>query len=71
MRIAKVEPKDICITIELSSEQLGFIIDVIDHSEIKINRAEEPEMIKKQDYFVNEFYGELNKLNESLKRGPF
>lgn len=69
MRVIDIRPKGIYIMVEFSSEQLQHISDFLEHSKCEFNSEREPEMIKANEYVVDEFYPSLNNILRELTNG--
>lgn len=66
MRIVKIEPKDIHVTIELSMRHVKMILDFLAHSTADFDSVKEPDMPLAADY-VKDFYRNLNDAYENFK----
>ena len=64
MKIAKIERKDVWVTVEFSAEQLSLLKQVCDHVQIEFDSEKEPEMIPAVEYFNEHFYAFLKYFEE-------
>lgn len=65
MKIIKVEPKDVHVTIEFSLNEICMILNALDHA--KIDVTDKSDDVKKAAKFLtDEFFETLNKLHESI-----
>lgn len=69
MRIVKVWPKDIHVTIELSLTDIGKLIDYLDHCEMRFDGESEPEMKLASAFVEQTFYPTLKDVHEDMKHG--
>lgn len=69
MKIVSVEARDVYVTMDMSLQEINYLMDFLDKSVVEYNGDEEPEM-KKADSFIKErFFPMLNQLTEELKHG--
>jgi hypothetical protein len=68
MKILNIEPKDIHVTFDMSANEIGMILDAMEHSEIKFNSDEKPELEKAATFFRDVFFKNLDAISEEIKR---
>ena len=70
MKIIKIEPKDIYVTLEMSLKDIEKIIKALDHTEIKYDHKsllkEDVQVGEAANYLINEFYPTLKEVVEDL-----
>ena len=69
MRIVKVAPKDIHVTIEMSLEEVGHVLFFLERTAVKFNSKKEEEQ-KAIDFVTGEFFKTLSSVEEDFKDGP-
>jgi len=69
MLILGVSPKQICVTTELSIEELSNILDLFDRSVIDYNEKEEPDFHKKVVWLKEVFIPTMDRIVEQYKDG--
>lgn len=68
MKIEKIEPKDIHVYIDFPLKEIGMLLDFLGHCEMKADFEEEPHMIEADEFVQKEFFPELVRMMEDLKR---
>lgn len=62
MRVLNVEPQDIHVILDLSLTEVKKILDALEHSEIKFDGSENPEIAEAADFLRNIFFKNLDAL---------
>lgn len=68
MNIVKVVPKDIYVTLELPLKEVDMLLSYMDRCEMRANLVEEPQLVEVSKFVEEEFFPELEKMVEDLKR---
>ena len=68
MKIEKIEPKDIHVYIDFPLREIDMLLNFLDHCEMKADFKEEPEMADAAEFVHKEFFPELTRMTEDLKR---
>ena len=70
MKIIKIEPKDVWISIDLSLKELEKIIKALDHAEINYDHKsilkEDIQVGEAANYLINEFYPTIKEVVDDL-----
>lgn len=66
MKIIKIEPKDIYVTLEISLKNIEKIIKALDHTEINYDHKKDIQVGEAANYLINEFYPTLKEVVEDL-----
>ena len=69
MKIVKIEPKDIYVTIEMSLSDIERVITALDHAEINFDHAKDIKASEASNYLCNTFYPNLKEVVEDLANG--
>ena len=67
MEILKVYPKNVYTTLELSAEELEFILEYLDNCVAHLNLKEEFQR-KCNDFITGEFFTKLQALSNDIKQ---
>jgi len=59
MRVLNIEPKDIHITLDMGVQEVKLVLDALEHSEIKFNSDEHPDLPKAAE-FLKVFFNTLD-----------
>lgn len=68
MEIRKVAPKEIYVTIELPLTEIDMVLEFLSHAEMRGNFQENPELGKAASFVREDFFPQLERLTEDLKR---
>jgi hypothetical protein len=70
MKIIKIEPKDIFVTLEIGLHDIEKLLKALDHTEInydhKSDSKEDIQIGEAANYLINEFYPILKEVVEDL-----
>jgi len=69
MRVLSVEPKEICVTVELKLTEVRHILNFFDKSNVEYNSKEEPSMVEATEYVKNKFFKTLDSIYEEFNKG--
>ena len=73
MKVIKIEPKDIWVSIDFSLKELEKIVKALDHAEInydhKSSSKEDAQIKEAAQYLVDEFYPAIKEVVEDLVDG--
>jgi hypothetical protein len=69
MLILGVSPKQICVTTELSIEEISDLLDLFDRSVINYSEKEEPDFHKKVEWLKKVFIPTMDRIVEQYKDG--
>ena len=67
MKILKVVPKDIYVTLEMTITEVDQLLEVISRSKVECNSEEDPEFFKALEFVSKEFVAELDRLIIDVK----
>jgi hypothetical protein len=67
MMIMDVAPKDIHVTIDLTATEIRYLTLAMEHSAVKYDGKEEPEMIQAA-HCLDEFYRMLSDVKDGLPK---
>lgn len=67
MEVINVYPKEMHIKLELSESELNHILDFLNNSEAKLDLSD-LEQRKAHDFVTKDFFPQLDRLSEDLKR---
>ena len=67
MKIVKIEPKDVWITIDLSLSELKKILSALDHAEIKYDHKKDIKISEAATYLINDFYPAIKEVVDDLE----
>ena len=68
MRVLSVEPKDICVTAEMSMKQVRFLLDFLDRCTIEYSSNKEPLLNDAVAYVKDDFFKTLERLYEQFNK---
>ncbi len=69
MKVLGIEPRDVYVLMEMSSEQITHLLDFLDRCTVDYDSEKEPKLKQAVSYVTNEFFSVLNQLSEDLKQG--
>ena len=67
MKIVKIEPKDIWVTIDLSLSELKKILSALDHAEINYDHKKDIKINEAATYLIKEFYPTIKEVVDDLE----
>ena len=68
MKILNVEPKDIHVTFDMSINEIELVLDALDHSEVKFDGDDEPNLAKAATFLKDVFFKNLDAISNEVKK---
>jgi len=68
MKVVKIEPKDIYVTLEMSIQQIGMLLHFLSMCQVLLDKND-PESVQAHDYIMNQFLKTMDQVYKEVQDG--